>query len=59
MTIEQTKIISQMQQWQYQKEKSIPDSSYYYYCFGVEQGLKISLGIIEKEREIKNEKTRT
>lgn len=59
MTIEQTKIISKMQQWQYQKEHCIPDSSYYYYCFGIEQGLKMSLEIIEKEGKVKNEKTRT
>lgn len=42
------KIIEEIIKWQKLKEDSIPNSSYYYYCYGIEMGLKIALQKIQK-----------
>lgn len=41
------KILNAIEIWTLNKEQSIPESNYYYYCFGIQQGLRIALSLID------------
>lgn len=44
-------LINKMLFWKNQKEQAIPNSSYYYYCFGIEQGFRLALQEINNKEK--------
>lgn len=44
----ENKIINSIEYWLKTRDNAIPESSYYYYCFGIVQGLKLALKEINK-----------